>query len=199
MKAKSLYTVALLSLSCVCARGDFNFILGVGDLRDAGGSLMPTSSLLLLVADVNGNGFGGPTTGSFVSGDDLVLVHDGLVGGVPGQTFQTYTISGVAAGIAVRLFWFPTIAATDYGNAGLPLYLTQYGDYRDPVANGGSGTGADGSDPWFTIGSSLQSTLSFVTQSQGGSNPNSAGQAFSLGVCALGVVRGVRQGLVKHS
>src|SRR5216117_3273340 len=77
---KSVCAIALIVLSCVCARATVTFNISATELRTAGGaSLMSLNGLVLLVADTSNNGFSGLQAGapltvnSFLAGDDLIL------------------------------------------------------------------------------------------------------------------------------
>ena len=88
---------------------------------------------------------------AFVTNDDIIVARFDLSStATPGQI--NTIISGIAlsgnwnASDALAIYWYPTLGT----NATVPGAGTSYGFYRDPVANGGTGTGTDGSDAWFT-------------------------------------------------
>ena len=149
-------------------------------LRTAGGLPMPTSGLVILVATTNGTTFGGPTATLFASGPgDFEVTRWNLsASGIEGQFGDTTGArplsGGLAAGQALALYWFPTLT----NGASAPGAGTTYGFYRDPVANGSPGTGADNSDPWFVPSDGNDVSISFNTLSTGnGTVANSVGFA----------------------
>jgi 1,4-alpha-glucan branching enzyme len=154
------------------------------DLQDRFGSLMPTSGVAVLVVDTGTNGFVDPqptfllNLGATWGADDQVLgLWDlgnsfsfwGQPGGLADQTIISYT-GGVAPGQRLELYWFPslTLASNTVG-------VTYYGKYTDT-----NNPPLDGSAPWTVPNVSTNIGLSFFTQSEGGSNPNTAGQATLL-------------------
>jgi PKD repeat protein len=73
--------------------------------------------------------------------------------------------NGIAPGQSLQLYWFPSLTLSSN-----ILGVTSYGKYTDPV-------GMDSSDVWQLPGSGGSLNLLFITALQGGSNPESAGQA----------------------
>jgi len=146
-------------------------------LKNADGSAMPTSGLVILVASTNGVTFGGPTTNSLISGADLELFRwdlsafasNGVLSGITADLPLTGTWQ---SGDPLQLYWFPTLTISSTNHGG----LTPYGQYRSAV-------GSDGSDPWVTPAlNSATISLKFysadaVFLNAGGSNPADAGRA----------------------
>jgi hypothetical protein len=168
---------------------------------------MPTTGLVLMVASTTDALFGGPTAGSFVTGDDVVLFRGDLSGlGQPGylQTTRFFPLTGeLTSSDPVQLYWFPTLTIADYDSSNLAAGTT-YGSYRDAV-------GINGSAPWIVPGDGNTVALKFFTISEGGSNLDTAGWAnftvvpeasnlitagLTLGLCALRLFRGARQKLI---
>ena len=194
--------IALLAVSCLYAQATVTFTIDALDLRTAGGAtLMPISGQVFLVASTTDLIFGGPTADSFVSGDDVILYRGDLSGsGVAGH-FQAQTpvitLSGnLNTGDPLQLYWFPTLT----GSSTSPGAGTSYGFYRHD-------TGLDGSEPWVIQGDGFGRTLLFLTQSEGGTNPDALGWAsftvapvpeasnlitagLTLGLCALRLFHG---------
>jgi PKD repeat protein/endonuclease/exonuclease/phosphatase family metal-dependent hydrolase len=155
------------------------------DLQDRFGSLMPTSGVAVLVADTGANGFVDPQAtfplnlgANWGVDDKIVGLWDlansyndfwGQPGGLADQTTVAYT-GGIAAGQKLQLYWFPslTLASNTVG-------VTYYGKYADT-----STPPLDGSAPWSLPASATNVELDFYTQSEGGSNPDTAGQAALL-------------------
>jgi hypothetical protein len=79
-------------------------------------------------------------------------------------TVLSYT-GGVSSNQNLELCWFPSLTM-----ASNTLGVTDYGTYTDPV-------GIDGSDPWKTPAKKSSVSLAFLTENEGGSNPQEAGQA----------------------
>ena len=146
-------------------------------LKNADGSPMPTSGLVILVTSTNGVSFGGPTTNSFVSGADLELYRwdlsafasNGILNGITADLPLT---GNWQSGDPLQLYWFPTLTLSSTNHGG----LAPYGQYRSDV-------GSDGSDPWVTPAvNSATISLKFFTAdaaflNAGGSNPATAGVA----------------------
>ena len=146
-------------------------------LKNADGSAMPTSGLVILVASTNGVTFGGPTTNSLISGADLELFRwdlsafasNGVLSGITTDLPLTGTWQ---SGDPLQLYWFPTLTISSTNHGG----LTPYGQYR-------SAGGSDGSDPWVTPAlNSATISLKFFTAdavflNAGGANPAAAGNA----------------------
>lgn len=144
-------------------------------LKDAFGAAMPTSGLVLLTAGTSGNFFG-PTSTSFVGGDEIVLNMWDLSGfgtaGVLSDTTGDLALSGGwSAGDPLRMYWYPTLTLA----SATPGTGTPYGTYRDV-------TGLDGSAAWITGGPSDTIALKFYTSdatflNAGGSNVANVGRA----------------------
>ena len=176
---KRLLTVGfILGMLTVQARATTSYSFIAGDLADATGTLAPQTSIALMVLDTLGNGFTPPTAGSPLLegaswGDDLIVSLQDLSNAAQdgiwyGAAIISYT-GDISAGDQFRLYWFPTVtlaAATLTGGE-------QFGLYGPDLV------GLDGSDsPWVLSGDGGgYYALYFVTQSQGGSNPNTAGWA----------------------
>jgi|SRR6185295_10805083 len=202
---KSFCLAALVALSCLRAQATIQINPTWGDLRNANATLMPAGGLVLLVASPDGT-FGGPTASSFVTGGDVVLFQVGLA--QPGFFQSPFTVDlssfpSVTTGNLMQLYWFPTLTLADYNDTVTPGpgAGTAFGSYR-------SDAGVDGSVPWVIPGANDQAViLNFVTASQGGSNPDSAGVALSVvpeasnlitaalavGFCAVRLIRRARQ------
>jgi hypothetical protein len=158
--------------------GAVTFDLGAERLKNADGSAMPSSGLVILGASTLDSIFTAPTADQFFSGDDFELDRWDLTalgggGGLGDGTFSgttgPLTLSGNwTPGDSVQLYWFPTLTlASSSPGAGTP-----YGIYRHD-------TGLDGSEPWFTPADGLGRTLLFLTDDATvpGSNPALAGNA----------------------
>ncbi len=203
---KSICLIALVAFSCLRVQATITFNSFWGDLQTANaGTLMPAGGLVLLVASPDG-AFGGPTAASFVTGDDVVLFRGalgsaGLFEGPVAVNLGLFPT--VTAGNLMQLYWFPTLTVADY-NTGTPGPGTAFGSYRDAV-------GIDASIPWVIPSNpNAVVSLNFVTASQSGTNPDSAGVAnqtvapipeasnlitagLALGLCAFRFIRGARQ------
>ena len=153
--------------------------LAADTLKTAGGSPMPVTGLVILVASTNGVQFGGPTSAAFVSGGNVEVGRWNLSAtATPGQlnvVLGPIAIpAGLSAGNALAMYWFPTLTT----NATTPGAGVTYGYYRDPVANGVFASGVDGSDPWYLpADGTSQTAMYFVTTDAGGSVPATNGLA----------------------
>jgi hypothetical protein len=139
----------------------------------AGTPIPEGTGLFLLVADTLGNGFGQPTSSSFVSGDDIQLAEwtatvdpnlpDGVLFTSTGPlSFSLDPAGNWGEGDPVGLYWFPTLNPS----SGSPGEGTEYGFYTDPV-------GRDNGDVWVTPpDSQVQDRIWFLTTDSGfGTNP----------------------------
>lgn len=146
------------------------FNMQAATLRTAAGQPMPVTGLVVLVANTNGSQFGNPTASTFVSGDNIELARWDLSAfGTEGILFDAANnlglFGGWNSGDALAIYWYPTLTTS----ATSPGTGTSYGFYRDA-------SGLDGGAAWVTPSSGTV-TLKFLTQSVGGSNPDSAGLA----------------------
>lgn len=159
--------------------------LAAADLQDRFGTLMPASSVAVLVADTGNNGFAdlqsdfSLSLGATWSTDDKVaglwdLSACGTDGCLVDQTVVVST-NGIAPGQQLQLYWFPslTLAATTLGNT----YYGRYTDTNSPPLNG--------SGVWQTPASGSSVGLYFFTALQNGSNPQTAGRATNVTIAAL--------------
>jgi len=155
------------------------------DLRDNNGVLMPTTGLVLLVADTLSNGFYTGTSllpeatltnaFNFLQGDDMILWTgqlDSFLGdGIFNKNMASLAFTGNWGPTdPLALYWFPTLTplSTTVGA------LTWYGMYTTNVVLDGTTPTLGG---WFTPPDASGVILNFLTVSEGGSTPNSYGWA----------------------
>ena len=138
----SLLGVCLLSAQI---QASVSFTISAERLQDPSGIDMAESGVLVLVADTSGDGFQGPSSTSFVSGDDhMIGMWDIAAGGgnTPGAfqgTTGAVSFSGDwGEGDPLAIYWFPTLSLPSEA----PGEAVPYGMY----ANGTM----DGTDPWTT-------------------------------------------------
>lgn len=146
--------------------------LTIGQLETSSQLGIPDNSLVQLIVDTDGNGFTAPSVNSFVGGsaDDVIIdsfgINSATAGGVLGDSSTSYdfTLSNynVASGESILLRWWPTLTTS----AMAPGSGTAYG--QSPVDL-----------DWVLPADGGTANLSFITQSQGGSQANSAGVASS--------------------
>jgi hypothetical protein len=178
MKKLAAFVGAAALLVGVQAHATTTFQVFAADLQLDNGMLMPTSGLVLLVVDSGANGFTVPAPGASVglgatlAGDDVVvgrfdLSSSGTPGLLAGDPAVVTYGGAITTGDALQLYWFPSLTL---GSASAPGGA-KYGKYTDAV-------GIDGSAAWALpadAGATLD--LYFLTASQGGSNPDTAGRA----------------------
>lgn len=178
--------IILSVLACTLRASALTIHLDAEVLKNADGTPMPTSGLLLLTAGLLGS-FNGPTPTSFTGEGEILLMKWDLSAFDSEGIFSDDTIdlelgAGLEAGVPLMLYWYPTLTL-DSSEPGLG---TPYGQYRDA-------TGIDGSAPWImpdtVLGTPDTVSLKFFTQdatflAPGGSNPVDAGRA-SLAVQAV--------------
>ena len=157
---KKIFVVALIVLFQTQGHCTITIQVDAANLKDANGTLMPTTGLVILAASTTDLVFGSPTVTAFFSGDDIELKRwDFSTGtGTPGQ-FSDFTGSLTFTGSwnandPLQLYWFPTLTVS----ASTPGSGTPYGLYRDP-------TGVDGSAVWTTpADGTLSYNIKFFTQ-----------------------------------
>ena len=169
-----LLTTSLLGLAPLVAPA-LTIDIDAEKLKDAAGTPMPVSGLVVLTAGTSGT-FPGPTPQSFASGDEIVLKKWNLSAfstpGVLQETTGELAFTGMwNEGDPLRLYWYPTLTL----GSPEPSFGTPYGAYRDAV-------GLDGSAPWTTPAPGDLIALKFLTSdatflSTGGSNPSQTGNA----------------------
>jgi hypothetical protein len=134
-------------------------------LTDPGGQAMAVSGILVLVADADDNGFGGPSDTAFVQGDDVLLgVWDIASGGgnAPGAFLgeTNVTLSGnLGAGDKLAVMWFPTLAASNPIENTSPGASVPFGMYTI------AGTPQSGGNEWVVPadGPLVAISLRFIT------------------------------------
>lgn len=149
-----------------------------GNLYDRLGTLAPSNSIGVLVADTGNNGFSdpqpsfSPVLGATWGTDDRVIgVWDLTACNCgDGNLFQdmvvTYT-NGIAPGQKLQVYWFPSLLLSSN-----TLGVTDYGKYTDT-----NSPPLDGSDEWQIPPGGSSVHVKFWTTFWTGSNPESAGQA----------------------
>src|SRR5205085_12069507 len=131
-------------------------------------------ALVQLIASTQDNTFTTPNPTSFVggSGDDIVESTFAMnsTGGTAGDLAKAINLAysgNFAVGDQLLLRWWPTLSTGDTA----PGQNTTYGEFR-------VGTVVDSSNiAWVAPNDGGTYALNFVTSSQGGSQPNSAGVA----------------------
>lgn len=117
--------VAVSAASCALATVTLN--INIDGLRNAGGEFASYSSLVLLVADMDGNGFTAPvsgfsTTASSTWGDDdrIVARFDGSIDEFDGFFASAVIAADLYASKAIALYWFPSLTLDNSSlNAGV--------------------------------------------------------------------------------
>lgn len=169
-------------ISAPLASGTISFNVAGGNIYTSStSSTAPTTTQVFLIADTSGDGFGAAaqgaslSTGSFIDGaDDAILFRGDMSVAFNGAgTFQYGTgglslgTSGWAVSDPLAIYWFPGISGATSSLVGGEIYNS----YTDAA-------GIDGSEAWITPTDGTSSyNLFFLTSSQGGTNPNSAGVA----------------------
>jgi hypothetical protein len=125
-------------------------------LKNADGSPMPMTGLVVLVASTTDSTFNAPSSGSFVSGDDIVLAKFDLqkaTNGVLLDIVNGLTFSGSwNQGDPFAIYWYPTLNI----NSAAPSGGIPYGFFTTisvPV----------GDDPWVTPGQGATINLRMIT------------------------------------
>jgi PEP-CTERM motif-containing protein len=182
MKRALMMVVAGVGLMAGTSWGnpDTTLMVTAGMLQDSNSVVVATNSLAVLVVDTGGDGFeslelgASLTLGTAIEGNDVIVGkwEVGYASETAGELVDTtgpisYAGLGIAAGNAVRLYWFPSLGVADTV-IGAP---TPYGLYSD-------GVGVDGSAAWeMPVDTGATVDLKFLTETVGGSNPETAGRA----------------------
>jgi hypothetical protein len=156
-------------------------------LKDSNGAPMPTNGLVILVASTTDATFSGPSTGSFVSGDDIVVAKFNLASsGAPGVLIDVAPSLSFTGnwnpGDPLAIYWFPTLTTNSTG----PSAGTPYGMYTTT-------TPLDGSDAWVTPQSSANIDLRFITTDSDSTNGHLAGSNSAATALASLTVGGLSQ------
>jgi hypothetical protein len=150
--------------------------LTAGQLLQADGiTAVPDGSLLQVIASTTDNTFTTPSAMSFTGGssDDIIVasfVMDSSTTGIPGDlnTAFSLTYSGnFGSGDPLLLRWWPTRTAS----SGEPGNGAMFGQFRSDVPRDNTEVA------WFAPPDNGTYNLSFLTASQGGNQPDSAGVA----------------------
>ncbi len=158
------------------AMGGVSFDIQGGMLKTAANANLPTSSLVMLMVDTGGNGFGGITAGNFsvgtVShGDDVVAWMGNLAFGVDGilaNNTGTLNPAGISAnwtdGKALGVYWFDGVAAGSSSTSDTPFTATistgiKFGMYTGP-GNAAPDPVASHSQAWTTPSGSVGGSVS---------------------------------------
>jgi hypothetical protein len=181
MRKLILAALALASWTC---QASITFYLDADLLKSSDGSPMPTNGLVLLVASTTDSTFQGPTAGSFVTGDDIVLAKFDLhSSGTPGVLIDLTNNLRLAGNWSVNdplaLYWYPTLTiASSSPTGGAP-----YGMYT-------TATPHDDSVPWLTPSDGSTVNLRFITTDSDPGNHSPGTELASTGLANL-VVPGV--------
>ena len=171
---KTIIALSALVISSVSGFASITINLGAAELVQSDGTTpIPAGSLLQLVASTTDNVFTAPTAESFIGGsaDDLVIASFGSNNSAGPGSFTgpiTFNLSGnLSSGDQIMLRWYPTLTTASSAPGG----TTPYGQFRtDSVENF--------SDiAWVIPADSATVSLNFLTQSDGGTQPDSAGTA----------------------
>jgi hypothetical protein len=175
LQLRRLFLFFSLASFCATLNASVTIDLSAGQLLTAAGAPLPDGSLIQLLAVTTGTTFAAPSDTSFTGGsaDDLVLASFALnsaTTGTPGDfdnAIQLTLSGGLSVGDALLLRWFPTLTTA----SATPGSGTSYGQFRTDAVVDGSNIA------WVTPGDGSTDSLNFTTSSQGGSQPNSAGEA----------------------
>jgi len=151
---KILLPCAALFSAVVAFAVTFN--LALDGVRDANGNFVPVSTLVLVVVDTAGDGFGANVLangssavgGTFGGTDDLIVWRGDFGGGDTGAFFDAVNFSMTAAAVpndrAIQFVWLPTLTTSS-----LTLVSSaSYGTYTSTNA-----TQFGSSSSWSTGGS----------------------------------------------
>lgn len=191
MKKFLIAGLAAVVLSPVVANASVTLQCPWGILNDAAQNPLALNSTFVLLADMNGDGFGDLTqaTSSWTAqSDDVVLYRDGLNGNAAGNgtTYSTIGFTNVAAAgkDMLLVFYDPPYNSSDTG----PGAGVNFGTYRTDDVTLGSDIG------WFVPNDGASWNLAILTQALGGTpsdtqyytNQTTVPEPASLALLALG-------------
>ncbi|MCF7790208.1 MAG: PEP-CTERM sorting domain-containing protein [Prosthecobacter sp.] len=181
---KSIQYLILFATLCspLVSRAAVTFNMAGATLYESDGTTpVPTTGLMLLVADTSGtNGFSSVAGGaslslnSFLNGtDDLILAKWALGASSATPGFFSDAVSNLTlgannwdAGDALALLWFPTLTTS----SGTALAGDSYGIYYNSATSGAS---LDSGDAWITPASGTKS-LNLLTTDYSGSHTSAS-------------------------
>lgn len=200
MKSISILILAATLCSPLISKAAVTFNMSAATLFNSDGSTpVPTSGLMLLVADTSGtsgagsNGFSSVAAGaslslnSYLNGtDDLILAKWALgassnTAGLFSDAISNLNLgsNGWDAGDPLALLWFPTLTtASATASAG-----STYGIYFNSAAAGAASL--DGGDQWITPASGTKALNLFTTASGFGGTHSNAATTASLTVSGV--------------
>ena len=179
---KNLLSVCAALYCATSAHATISVAGDFGLLKDSTGTVnVPVGGLLQLIASPSGSAsnFAAPTPTSFVSGDNIIVATFAMNynSGTAGESTNsiTLTLQNTAAsttttfdaGDPLLLRWYPTLTTSSTA----PGLGATYGQFRTDATT-------DGGSPWVTPNDGANNYLLYlITQSTGGSQPNSFGFA----------------------
>ncbi len=175
---------ALLALTSARTNADQVTInLGGAQLLTSGSTAVPNNMLVQLLANTSSS-FDAPTGTSFTGGDpDEVVLWSGTISstqsGVPGGFLDAITLTLGQLGAAeetgdyLMLRWYPTLSLS----AAQPGVGTHYGQFDDFGLTTPDADSASDIDWQIPATQSNPYTLNYLSVSEGGDEPNSAGVA----------------------
>ena len=156
--------------------------LSGGIMADSSGTPLVDGRLLQLIASPGDLDFSAPTETDFVSDDDIVLATfqvDSATTGNAGSILIDLIVDfdsnpTLSEGASLLLRWFDISAASSEPGVG-----ASYGQFRtDSIVD-------QATSAWFMPGDGSSISLSFVTQSVGGSQVETAGEASAVAQAAI--------------
>jgi hypothetical protein len=116
---KKIYSLAAFLALTAYAHANWSLLVDIDGLRDQSGSFTPPSTLVLIVADISGNGFSTPLTdystaiNSGWGADDTVIGRfNDTLNDTPGVFSVQVDGADVYAGKNIALYWFSTLDLT---------------------------------------------------------------------------------------
>jgi hypothetical protein len=189
MTSKILAISASICLLAGATQAAVTFNIIADTLRTAGGTAMPQTGLVMLVASTTDGTFGGLSQGSSLAlnsliadGNDQILAKWNLVvnetDGLFADTTGPLNFSGNwGATDKLALLWFPTLTLSSSSLVG----GESYGLWSGPPNL------QDGGDAWTTPGDGSTVSLNFLTSTGGGTHATALGNA-SLTVSGAAVI-----------
>lgn len=192
---KRYFLAGFLALTTY-ANASWSLLVDIDGLRDESGAFTSPSTLVLLVADIDGNGFSSPTTGYSTAIDSSWGIDDKVVGrfddtlnDIPGVFSLQVDGADVYAGKTIALYWFSTLtiasnSLSEGANYGTTSDLNTgwvapaVGATDNLSFLGANSTGTLGSGPYTNSQMSANLTISAV--------PEPATYAALFGVASIG-------------
>ncbi len=195
---KIIYAVSFLGLTSSCW-ADWTINFSIDGLRNSSGVFVPASSLVLLVADMNNNGYTAPVANfstaldaSWGSDDKVIARFSDVTNNINGVFDAAIMGSDIYAGKNIAMYWFPTLSlastvmagGTSYGTTS--TFLTPTG-WTTPASSGTTNLTFLGQNSTGNLGSGIYTNAQMTAGVTVSAIPEPSTFAALFGAAALGM------------